>query len=105
MEPQNPDIPPMPEGKKHSTENPWLNKKDAEGSIPTGVEVEEEFLKVLKGRLDGGRLNEAGEPPNLYLLFGFASQVSAIPLMPLVPLQGATAAKSPRMPVFPLHHT
>lgn len=66
-------LPTTPRG-QYTPSTPWLNKKDAAGNLPIGIEVEDEFLQVLRGKLEGARLNAEGEPPNLYLLFGFASQ-------------------------------
>jgi len=60
-------------------EYPWINKKDADGVLPCGAEKEEQFLDVLQRRLVGGRLNNPGESPNIYAVFGFASQVSQTP--------------------------
>jgi hypothetical protein len=55
----------------YTPENPWINAKDKEGNIPDDRAA---FVDVMQHRLVGARLNKSGEKPNLYLIFGFASQ-------------------------------
>lgn len=57
-----------------TTEAPWINEKGPDGGVPDTDETRATFLHILKARLSGAKLNEAGQPPNIYLIFGFASQ-------------------------------
>lgn len=55
-------------------ESPWINVKPEDGPPPNDDETRKTFLKVLQSGLTGARLNTAGQPANLYLIFGYASQ-------------------------------
>lgn len=70
--------PPEAEGntsiETYTPEAPWLNRKPEDGDPPDDEATRATFAKVLQSGLRGAKLNAAGQPPNVYVIFGFASQ-------------------------------
>lgn len=55
-------------------DTPWINTATEDGGPPDTDGTRNEFFETLSKNLKGAQLNAEGQPPNVYLIFGYASQ-------------------------------